>query len=357
MNEFNHIPVMLNECIQALKLKKGAVVVDATIGGAGHSTEIIKHIADGRLVGLDRDTEALAESKKRLKNTDGVKNGVEILLIKCNFADIADTLKAAGIEKVDAVLADFGVSSYQIDNPNRGFSYMNDGELDMRMDTEHGHTAGDIVNSYPEKKLAEIIYNYGEERYANRIASSIVANRPITRTVQLAEIIKNAVPSGYGKTGGHPAKRTFQAIRIAVNNELDSIEKFLTGALSVLKVGGRLAVITFHSLEDRIVKQKFKLESSDCICDKNFPQCVCGHTASIKLINKKPITPSDDEVRQNPRSGSAKLRVAEKITAEKTNKTAEKTAAGKTNITAEKTVTENTITKNKAAAKIKGGRK
>jgi 16S rRNA (cytosine1402-N4)-methyltransferase len=309
MGEFKHIPVMLKECIKALELKKGAVVVDATVGGAGHSAEIVKHIAGGTLIGLDRDSEALNASKNQLKNTDGV----EIRLIKCNFADIADNLEAAGIERVDAILADFGVSSHQIDNAKRGFSYMNDGELDMRMDTDGGHTAADIVNNYPEKKLAEIIFDYGEERYANRIASSIVANRPIMRTAQLAEIIKNAVPSGYGKTGGHPAKRTFQALRIAVNNELDSIDKFLTGALSSLKVGGRLAVITFHSLEDRIVKQKFKTESADCICDRNIPQCVCGHKAGIKLITKKPITPNDEEIRQNPRSSSAKLRVAEKI--------------------------------------------
>ena len=309
MEQFKHIPVMLSECIKGMKLKPGMTVVDATIGGAGHSAEIVKHIAGGTLVGFDRDTAAIHESKKQLKNTDGV----EIRLIKANFADIADNLAAAGIEKVDAILADFGVSSYQIDNAERGFSYMHDGELDMRMDTDGGHTAADIVNDYPEKKLADIIFNYGEERYANRIAQAIVANRPITRTLQLSDIIKDAVPSGYGKTGGHPAKRTFQAIRIAVNNELDNIEKFLAGALSVLKPKGRLAVITFHSLEDRIVKQKFKLEAAYCICDKDMPQCVCGHQASVKIITKKPIEPAEDEIKNNPRSGSAKLRVAEKI--------------------------------------------
>ena len=309
MGEFKHIPVMLNECIKALKLKKGMTVVDATVGGAGHSAEIIKHIPGGTLVGFDRDAEAISESGKRLKNT----NGVKIRLIKANFADIEDNLKSIGIEKADAVLADFGVSSYQIDNPERGFSYMNDGVLDMRMDTASGRTAADIVNTYPEKKLAEIIYNYGEERYANRIAQEIAANRPVMRTLQLAEIIKNAVPAGCGKTGGHPAKRTFQAIRIAVNNELENIEKFLSGALSVLKDKGRLAVITFHSLEDRIVKQKFKLEASDCICDKNMPQCICGHKAGVNIITKKPIEPNEEEIAVNPRSGSAKLRVAEKI--------------------------------------------
>jgi 16S rRNA (cytosine1402-N4)-methyltransferase len=190
---------------------------------------------------------------------------------------------------------------------------MNDGELDMRMDTDGGRTAADIVNTCPEKKLAEIIFNYGEERHANRIASAIVANRPITRTLQLAEIIKSSVPSGYGKTGGHPAKRTFQAIRIATNNELENIEKFLAGAIGVLKDGGRLATISFHSLEDRIVKQKFKFESTECVCDKNIPQCVCGHSAGIKIITKKPIEPTEDEIRANNRSASAKLRVIEKI--------------------------------------------
>jgi 16S rRNA (cytosine1402-N4)-methyltransferase len=308
-NNFKHIPVMLNECIKALKLKSGMTVVDATVGGAGHSAEIVKHISGGMLVGFDRDTDAINESRKKLKNTDGV----EIRLIRADFADIADNLESIGVKKADAILADFGVSSYQIDSPERGFSYMHDGALDMRMDASAGRTAGDIVNTYPEKKLAEIIYNYGEERYANRIAQEIAANRPITRTLQLAEIIKGAVPAGYGKTGGHPAKRTFQALRIAVNNELESIEKFLPAALGVLKDKGRLAVITFHSLEDRIVKQQFKLEAADCICNKDMPQCVCGHKANIKIITKKPIEPSKEEIAGNPRSGSAKLRVAEKI--------------------------------------------
>ena len=302
---FQHIPVLLQECLQALNLHKKMVVVDATLGGAGHSREIVKQITGGTLIGMDRDTAALRHSADVLSSADGV----EIRLIKGNFADITDNLQGLGYAAVDAILADFGVSSYQIDTVERGFSYTKDAPLDMRMDTDANKTAADIVNGYPEGKLADVIFNYGEERYAKRIAAAIVAHRPIRSTGHLVEVITNAVPAGYGKTGGHPAKRTFQAIRIEVNQELDSIKRFLDGAIKMLKPGGRLAVISFHSLEDRLVKQKFKLEATDCLCPPKTPQCICGHKASIKLLTKKPICPTIEEIKNNPRSASAKLRV------------------------------------------------
>lgn len=305
---FKHVPVLLNECLEALNLKKNMVVVDATLGGAGHSREIVKKISGGTLVGLDRDTAALRFSANVLAEAP-----VEVRLIKCNFCDIADILKSLGINQVDAILADFGVSSHQIDTQERGFSYTQDAPLDMRMDTDETRTADSVVNGYPEGRLADLIWNYGEERYARRIAAAIVAARPIKSTGHLVDVIKNAVPSGYGKTGGHPAKRTFQAIRIEVNQELESIQKFLDGAIEMLKPNGRLAVISFHSLEDRIVKQTFKRAATDCLCPPKIPQCICQHQASVKLLTKKPICPTIEETRFNPRSSSAKLRVICKL--------------------------------------------
>jgi len=305
---FKHVPVLLNECLEALNLKPNMVVVDATLGGAGHSQEIAKRISGGTLIGLDRDTAALRFSAQKLADAP-----VEVRLIKCNFCDIADILKSLGIQQVDAILADFGVSSHQIDTQERGFSYTQDAPLDMRMDTDETKTADTVVNHYPEGKLADIIWQYGEERYSRRIAATIVAARPIRSTGHLVEVIKNAVPSGYGKTGGHPAKRTFQAIRIEVNQELESIQKFLDGALEMLKPDGRLAVISFHSLEDRIVKQTFKRAATDCICPPKIPQCICQHKATVKLLTKKPICPTIEETISNPRSTSAKLRVICKL--------------------------------------------
>ena len=305
---FKHVPVLLNECLEALNLKPNMVVVDATLGGAGHSQEIAKRISGGTLIGLDRDTAALRFSAQKLADAP-----VEVRLIKCNFCDIADILKSLGIQQVDAILADFGVSSHQIDTQERGFSYTQDAPLDMRMDTDETKTADTVVNHYPEGKLADIIWQYGEERYSRRIAAAIVAARPIRSTGHLVEVIKNAVPSGYGKTGGHPAKRTFQAIRIEVNQELESIQKFLDGALEMLKPDGRLAVISFHSLEDRIVKQNFKRAATDCICPPKIPQCICQHKATVKLLTKKPICPTIEETISNPRSTSAKLRVICKL--------------------------------------------
>ena len=305
---FQHVPVLLNECLEALNLKKNMVVVDATLGGAGHSKEIAKRISGGTLIGLDRDTTALRFSANQLADAP-----VEVRLIKCNFCDIADILKSLGINQVDAILADFGVSSHQIDTQERGFSYTQDAPLDMRMDTDENKTADTVVNHYPEGKLADIIWQYGEERYSRRIAAAIVAARPIRSTGHLVEVIKNAVPSGYGKTGGHPAKRTFQAIRIEVNQELESIQKFLDGAIEMLKPDGRLAVISFHSLEDRIVKQTFKLAATDCVCPPKIPQCICQHKATVKLLTKKPNCPTIEETISNPRSTSAKLRVICKL--------------------------------------------
>lgn len=306
---FQHVPVLLHECLDALQLKPNMVVVDATLGGAGHSREIVKRISGGTLVGLDRDTTALRFSANVLAEAPNV----EIRLIKCNFCDIADIVNSLGIHQVDAILADFGVSSHQIDTVERGFSYTQDAPLDMRMDTDAGKTADSVVNGYHESKLADIIWQYGEERYARRIAAAIVKARPIRSTGHLVEVIKNAVPSGYGKTGGHPAKRTFQAIRIEVNQELESIQKFLDGAIEILKPQGRLAVISFHSLEDRIVKQTFKRAATDCLCPPKIPQCICHHRASIKLLTKKPICPTIEETKSNPRSASAKLRVICKL--------------------------------------------
>ena len=305
---FQHVPVLLNECLEALNLKPNMTVVDATLGGAGHSQEIAKKISGGTLVGLDRDTAALRFSANRLADAP-----VEVRLIKCNFCDIADILKSLGIGQVDAILADFGVSSHQIDTQERGFSYTQDAPLDMRMDTDATITADTIVNHYSEGRLADIIWKYGEERYSRRIAAAIVAARPIRSTGHLVEVIKNAVPAGYGKTGGHPAKRTFQAIRIEVNQELESIEKFLDGAIEMLKPDGRLAVISFHSLEDRIVKQTFKHAATDCVCPPKIPQCICQHKATVKLLTKKPICPTIEETISNPRSTSAKLRVICKL--------------------------------------------
>ena len=305
---FKHVPVLLNECLEALNLKPNMVVVDATLGGAGHSQEIAKRISGGTLIGLDRDTTALRFSAQKLADAP-----VEVRLIKCNFCDIADILKSLGIGQVDAILADFGVSSYQIDTQERGFSYTQDAPLDMRMDTDATKTAEIVVNHYPEGKLADIIWNYGEERYSRRIAAAIVAGRPIRSTGHLVEIIKNAVPAGYGKTGGHPAKRTFQAIRIEVNQELESIQKFLDGAIEMLKPQGRLAVISFHSLEDRIVKLGMQDAAKGCTCPPNFPVCVCGKKPKVKIITRKPIVASDEELEVNPRSRSAKLRICEKI--------------------------------------------
>jgi len=310
MKTFTHIPVLLNETIDLLKLGKGKTVVDATVGGAGHSRQIATRIPGGILVCIDKDQAAIEHSQSVLKGRDDVK----VFFAHSDFVDVAGVLNSYGIKKIDAVLADLGVSSHQLDTADRGFSYMADAPLDMRMDQKRGIvSAHHVVNVYPVDRLFAIIRDYGEERYARRIAEAIAKRRPIRTTLELAEVIKAAVPGSYYQTGGHPAKRTFQAIRIQVNGELDVIEKFIRDSAARLQKGGRIAVISFHSLEDRIVKHTFKTLATDCLCPPRAPICICGHKAAIKILTKKPIEPSEAESRANPRSHSAKLRVAEKI--------------------------------------------
>lgn len=320
---FHHIPVLFHEVIDALNLKNGKTVVDATVGGAGHSAEIAKKITGGTLVCFDKDIAAIEHSQSFFKKirTSQVNNGtnsaalgdLEIKFAHSDFAEIKKVLGDFGIEKVDAILADLGVSSHQIDTSIRGFSYMADAPLDMRMNQNAELNAYHVVNVYPQEKLFALIRDYGEERYARRIAENIVSARPINTTLELAEIIKKAVPGNYFKTGGHPAKRTFQAIRIEVNNELGCIERFIRDGTAMLKKGGRIAIISFHSLEDRIVKQTFRQLSSNCLCPPRTPMCICGHKATLRILTKKPIEPTDAETKANPRSHSAKLRVAERI--------------------------------------------
>ena len=309
MDSKYHIPVMLSETISALNLKAGQTVVDATVGGAGHSLAIAKQIPGGTLVCIDRDRAAIEHSQSIKRKQDGV----DIKFVHSDFAQISDVLGELGIQKVDAILADLGVSSHQIDTAERGFSYMSDAPLDMRMDQTAKLTAYHVVNMYPADKLFSVIRDFGEERYARRITDKIIASRPIKTTLELAETIKSAVPSMYFKTGGHPAKRTFQAIRIEVNNELAALEKFVRDSVGSLKKRGRIAIITFHSLEDRIVKQTFKTLAANCLCPPRTPVCICGHRAAIKILTKKPIEPSQEELCKNPRSHSAKLRTAEHI--------------------------------------------
>jgi len=311
--DFNHRPVMLEECINSLNIKSGGIYVDGTIGGAGHSVEIVKKLDKGILVGIDQDDFALEVSGERLRN---INSSAEIILIKGNFRYMYELLKDRGIEKVDGILMDIGVSSHQLDESERGFSYMQDAPLDMRMDRTKSLDAAYIVNTYSEKALTEIIRDYGEEKWASRIASFIVKEREESRietTGRLVEIIKAAIPARARREGPHPAKRTFQAIRIAVNDELEALKDALDSAVKLLKPGGRLCVITFHSLEDRIVKNEFQLKEKPCTCPPSFPVCVCGRKPEIKVLTRKPILPSEKELKDNPRSRSAKLRVAEKV--------------------------------------------
>ena len=312
MNTFSHVSVLLFECIEALNIRDGYTYVDCTTGGGGHSLEIAKRLGpNSRLICFDRDKDAIAAAKERLKDYLD-----KITFINDNFSGLERVIKEYGIDNLGGVLADLGCSSYQFDTPERGFSYMHDAKLDMRMDTDSPLSAYEIVNEYTEQRLKEVIYDYGEERFAPRIASAICKHRkeqPITTTHQLSEIIKSAIPSAARADGPHPAKRTFQAIRIEVNGELDAIRPLIDSATANLVSGGRLAVISFHSLEDRIVKQSFKSYLGGCTCPKDFPICVCGRKPVIKEISKKPILPSAEELEYNPRSRSAKLRVAEKL--------------------------------------------
>ena len=298
---FKHIPVLPKEVIDALGLTLDSIVVDATLGGGGHSEMILGKLGkDGLLFGIDQDAAAIKAATKRLQSYK-------------NFRPIHSNFTQLDVGNVDAILADLGVSSHQIDTDKRGFSYMTDGPLDMRMNPDQKFTAADLVNNAKESYLKFIIKEYGEERFAGRIASAIVSSRPFNSTLQLSKVIENSVPGAYYRTGGHPAKRTFQALRIEVNKELEALESFLHKAVDALNPGGRLAVISFHSLEDRIVKQTFKHYASSCLCPPKSPQCICGHKAKLKIITKKPITASKEELKINPRASSAKLRVAEKL--------------------------------------------
>ena len=309
---FSHTSVLLYECIEALNIRDGYTYIDCTAGGGGHSLEIAKRLGENsRLICFDRDKAAIAAATERLKDYLD-----KVTFVNENFSSLAEVIKDYKIDNLGGVLADLGCSSHQFDTAERGFSYMQDARLDMRMDTDSPLSAYNVVNEYPEESLRKIFFEYGEERFSARIASSIVKHRaeaPIKTTGELAEIIKAAIPSYNRNDGPHPAKRTFQAIRIEVNGELDAIEPLISAAAASLVSGGRIAIISFHSLEDRIVKQKFKSLSNGCVCPRDFPVCVCGNKPILKEISKKPILPSEDELVNNPRSRSAKLRIAEKI--------------------------------------------
>ena len=311
MTEFSHYSVLLGECIDGLDIKPDGIYVDGTAGGGGHSFEIAKRLTTGRLIAIDQDKDAIAAAGKRLSEFSD-----RVTLVRNNFSNLAEVCAELGIEKIDGFLIDAGVSSFQLDCAERGFSYSADAPLDMRMDTRNSLTAREVVNEYTEQQLKKILFDYGEERFSPAIASAIVRERakaPIETTAELSAIIKSAIPPFAREGGHHPAKRSFQAIRIEVNRELDVIEPAIRAAEKLMRVGGRIAVITFHSLEDRIVKQTFADLASGCTCPRSFPVCVCGKKPSVKLVNKKPILPSKAELDENPRSRSAKLRVAEKI--------------------------------------------
>lgn len=308
---FSHSPVMPNECIEGLNIRSGGIIVDGTAGGGGHSSLIAKSLNGGRLIAIDRDETAIRAAGKRLASYSD-----RVTLVRNNFSNIAEVCASLDIERIDGVLLDLGVSSYQLDTPERGFSYMADAPLDMRMDTDAPVTAYDIVNGYSESELRRILFEYGEEKFAPKIAARIVRERekaPIKTTGELVSIIKASMPEAAKAGGHHPAKRSFQAIRIEVNGELDAIAPAIRSAVDLLNPGGRIAIITFHSLEDRIVKQTFADLASGCVCPRDLPVCVCGRKPRIKIVNKKPILPSDAELNENPRSRSAKLRVAEKL--------------------------------------------
>ena len=305
--EFKHIPVLLKETIEGLNIKPDGIYVDGTIGGAGHSKEIIKKLSPkGILIGIDKDEEALKAAENNLK---GYKN---YKLVHGNHDNIKEILKEIGIDKVDGILLDLGVSSYQLDEKTRGFSYISDNKLDMRMDRNQKLSAYDVVNKYDEQRLADIIYKYGEEKYARKIAKSICIlrkNKPIETTKELVEIIEKNLPK---TKEGHPAKKTFQAIRIEVNNEIEPLYNTVKESVECLKEGGRLCIITFHSLEDRAVKEAYIDSQGKCTCPKDLPYCICGCKSLGKIITKKPIEASIEEKETNPRSKSAKLRIFEK---------------------------------------------
>lgn len=309
--EFSHKPVLLDECIEALNIKPDGIYLDGTLGGAGHSSEIVRRLTTGRLIGVDRDRIALAAARERL-----AAYGDRVITVHSNFSELEQILKDLGLDKIDGMLFDLGVSSPQLDDAQRGFSYMADAPLDMRMNRDDSLTAADVVNTWSQEELRRILYEYGEERYAPQIAAAIVRrreNRPLETTLELVDVIRSAMPPQALREKQHPAKRSFQAIRIAVNDELGSVSKLMKAAFLHLKPGGRLAVITFHSLEDRIVKSEMQQAARGCTCPPEFPVCICGKKPQARLISRKPIVSGAKELEENSRARSAKLRVAEKI--------------------------------------------
>ena len=311
MSEFYHVSVLLQECLTGLDIKPDGIYVDGTLGGAGHSSQIAARLTTGRLIGIDRDTVALAAAQKRLQPYQD-----KVTLVHANFSEIADVLRRENISGVDGILLDLGVSSPQLDDGARGFSYMVDAPLDMRMNAQDALNAEIVVNTWSYEELRRILYDYGEERYAPQIASAICRRREeksIKTTLELVDIIRGAMPPAALREKQHPAKRSFQAIRIAVNDELGAVEKVMEAAIPLLNPGGRLAVITFHSLEDRIVKTAMAAAAKGCTCPPEFPVCVCGKKPLVKLISRKPIVAGEKELEVNPRSRSAKLRVCEKL--------------------------------------------
>ena len=310
INNFKHTPVLLNECLSALNIKPDGIYVDGTLGGGGHSGEILKRLTTGRLIAFDKDDDALASTSQKLS-----KFGDKITYVKDDFKNMAERVKSMGIEGVDGILLDLGVSSYQLDNAERGFSYRFDSRLDMRMDKTASLDAYEVVNTYSKEDLIRILYNYGEESFAKAIVNKIIEARnekAIEKTGELTRLIENAIPKKFWGRGS-VAKKTFQAIRIEVNHELEGLDKAINQMIDLLSPSGRLVIITFHSLEDRIVKNVFKERSTNCICDKSIPFCVCNHKADVILVNKKPIEAGKEELESNSRSSSAKLRVIQKI--------------------------------------------
>ena len=311
--EFNHKSVLLEETINSLNIKPDGIYVDGTLGGAGHAAKVIERLSgNGRFIGIDQDEDALCAAKDKLSRYN---DKVRIDIVKSNYKDMINVLKSLNIEKVDGILLDIGVSSYQIDTVERGFTYKEDGPLDMRMDKSSSFSAKNVVNEYSEMELFRIIRDYGEDKFAKNIAKHIVqkrAEKPFETTGELIEAIKAAIPAKVRANGGHPAKKTFQAIRIEVNKELEVLENSIDEMIDALADGGRLSIITFHSLEDRIVKNKFRENENPCICPPNFPVCVCGRKSKGIVITRKPIVPSDEEISENKRSKSSKLRVFER---------------------------------------------
>ncbi|MCL2674329.1 MAG: 16S rRNA (cytosine(1402)-N(4))-methyltransferase RsmH [Defluviitaleaceae bacterium] len=306
---FHHSSVLLDECIEALNIRPDGIYVDCTLGGGGHSLEIVKRLTNGGiLIGIDRDSNALAHASVVL-----AEFAERIRFVKGNSFNIRQILAELEIESVDGVLADLGVSSHQLDEPSRGFSYMHDAPLDMRMDETAELSASDVINTYSEAELTRLIFAYGEERFARRIASLIVKQRPINTTLELVAVIKQAIPAKARESGQHPAKRTFQAIRIEVNGEIETLGQAIEDMAMVLKPQGRIAVISFHSLEDRAVKTTFRKLEGGCTCPREFPQCVCNNPQTLKIITRKPITSTAGELETNHRARSAKLRVAERV--------------------------------------------